>query len=84
MANVFGFSYPGPGATLGSGLTFGYRAGKHLTRSPPFRTGVADRGEQAHRPVRALKVYGLSIRTIGRSLLRFDPVLGPSHLLPPP
>jgi succinate dehydrogenase/fumarate reductase flavoprotein subunit len=33
MANVFGFSYPGPGATLGSGLTFGYRAGKHLTRS---------------------------------------------------
>jgi succinate dehydrogenase/fumarate reductase flavoprotein subunit len=32
MANVFGFSYPGPGATLGSGLTFGYRAGRHLTR----------------------------------------------------
>jgi 3-oxosteroid 1-dehydrogenase len=35
MANVFGFSYPGPGATLGSGLTFGYRAGKHLTKSRP-------------------------------------------------
>jgi hypothetical protein len=33
MANVFGFSYPGPGATLGSGLTFGYRAGKHLTKT---------------------------------------------------
>ena len=33
MSNVFGFSYPGPGATLGSGLTFGYRAGRHLTRS---------------------------------------------------
>jgi succinate dehydrogenase/fumarate reductase flavoprotein subunit len=32
MSNVFGFSYPGPGATLGSGLTFGYRAGRHLTR----------------------------------------------------
>jgi succinate dehydrogenase/fumarate reductase flavoprotein subunit len=32
MSNVFGFSYPGPGATLGSGLTFGYRAGKHLTK----------------------------------------------------
>lgn len=31
MANVFGFSYPGPGATLGSGLTFAYRAGRHLT-----------------------------------------------------
>jgi succinate dehydrogenase/fumarate reductase flavoprotein subunit len=33
MANVFGSSYPGPGATLGSGLTFGYRAGRHLTRT---------------------------------------------------
>jgi 3-oxosteroid 1-dehydrogenase len=33
MSNVFGFSYPGPGATLGSGLTFGYRAGRHLTRT---------------------------------------------------
>jgi succinate dehydrogenase/fumarate reductase flavoprotein subunit len=32
MSNVFGFSYPGPGSTLGSGLTFGYRAGRHLTR----------------------------------------------------
>jgi succinate dehydrogenase/fumarate reductase flavoprotein subunit len=34
MANVFGFSYPGPGATLGSGLTFGYRAGRALTGTP--------------------------------------------------
>jgi succinate dehydrogenase/fumarate reductase flavoprotein subunit len=33
VANVFGFSYPGPGATLGSGLTFGYLAGRHLTRA---------------------------------------------------
>jgi succinate dehydrogenase/fumarate reductase flavoprotein subunit len=33
MSNVFGFSYPGPGATLGSGLTFGYRAGRHLTKA---------------------------------------------------
>jgi succinate dehydrogenase/fumarate reductase flavoprotein subunit len=30
MSNVFGFSYPGPGATLGSGLTFGFRAGREL------------------------------------------------------
>ena len=35
MANVFGFAYPGPGATLGSGLTFAYRAGRHLTRVRP-------------------------------------------------
>jgi succinate dehydrogenase/fumarate reductase flavoprotein subunit len=35
MSNVFGFSYPGPGATLGSALTFGYRAGRHLTKSRP-------------------------------------------------
>jgi succinate dehydrogenase/fumarate reductase flavoprotein subunit len=34
MSNVFGFSYPGPGATLGSGLTFGYRAGRHLAGVP--------------------------------------------------
>jgi succinate dehydrogenase/fumarate reductase flavoprotein subunit len=33
MSNVFGPSYPGPGATLGSGLTFGYRAGRHLTKA---------------------------------------------------
>ena len=61
MSNVFGFSYPGPGATLGSGLTFGYRGpasdpqtaltDRAASLSPPseaFTKAFADGREDPH------------------------------------
>jgi succinate dehydrogenase/fumarate reductase flavoprotein subunit len=33
-ANVFGWAYPSGGGTLGNGLTFGYRAGRHVATQP--------------------------------------------------
>ncbi len=32
-ANAFGWAYPSGGGTLGNGLTFGYRAGRHVARA---------------------------------------------------
>jgi succinate dehydrogenase/fumarate reductase flavoprotein subunit len=34
-ANVFGWAYPSGGGTLGNGLVFGFRAGKHVGAQPP-------------------------------------------------
>ncbi|HXY27541.1 MAG TPA: FAD-binding protein, partial [Acidimicrobiales bacterium] len=33
-ANVFGWAYPSGGGTLGNGLVFGYRAGRHVAALP--------------------------------------------------
>ena len=33
-ANAFGWAYPSGGGTLGNGMTFGYRAGRHVARLP--------------------------------------------------
>jgi 3-oxosteroid 1-dehydrogenase len=33
-ANVFGWAYPSGGGTLGNGLVFGFRAGKHVGAQP--------------------------------------------------
>jgi succinate dehydrogenase/fumarate reductase flavoprotein subunit len=33
-ASAFGWAYPGGGATIGQGLTFGYRAGRHVAQQP--------------------------------------------------
>lgn len=42
-ASVFGGSYPGPGASLGPGVTFGYVAGRELAEAtatePPLVAG---------------------------------------------
>jgi 3-oxosteroid 1-dehydrogenase len=33
-ASAFGWAYPGGGGTIGQGLTFGYRAGRHVASQP--------------------------------------------------
>jgi succinate dehydrogenase/fumarate reductase flavoprotein subunit len=33
-ASVFGWAYPGGGATIGQGAVFGYRAGRHVAKQP--------------------------------------------------
>jgi len=33
-ANAFGWAYPSGGGTLGNGMTFGYRAGRHISQQP--------------------------------------------------
>jgi succinate dehydrogenase/fumarate reductase flavoprotein subunit len=33
-ASAFGWAYPSGGGTLGNGLTFGYRAGRHVAAQP--------------------------------------------------
>jgi predicted oxidoreductase len=33
-ANAFGWAYPSGGGTLGNGMTFGYRAGRHVAQQP--------------------------------------------------
>jgi succinate dehydrogenase/fumarate reductase flavoprotein subunit len=33
-ASAFGWAYPGGGATIGQGITFGYRAGRHVAQRP--------------------------------------------------
>jgi len=33
-ASAFGWAYPGGGATIGQGLVFGYRAGRHIAQQP--------------------------------------------------
>ena len=33
-ANVFGWAYPSGGATIGNGMVFGYRAGRHVGAQP--------------------------------------------------
>jgi succinate dehydrogenase/fumarate reductase flavoprotein subunit len=33
-ANAFGWAYPSGGGTLGNGLVFGYRAGRHIAKEP--------------------------------------------------
>jgi 3-oxosteroid 1-dehydrogenase len=39
-ANVFGWAYPSGGATIAHGVTFGYRAGRHVA-AQPARTALA-------------------------------------------
>jgi succinate dehydrogenase/fumarate reductase flavoprotein subunit len=34
-ASAFGWAYPGGGATIGQGITFGFRAGRHVAKQPP-------------------------------------------------
>jgi succinate dehydrogenase/fumarate reductase flavoprotein subunit len=34
-ASAFGWAYPGGGATIGQGITFGYRAGRHVAKQAP-------------------------------------------------
>jgi predicted oxidoreductase len=36
MANMAGGTYPGGGATIGPGLTFGYVSGKHVATLAPW------------------------------------------------
>ncbi|MDM0117828.1 FAD-dependent oxidoreductase [Variovorax sp. J22R133] len=46
MASIFGGSYPGGGATLGPGMTFGYIAGRHLASKPGRAGSFVPRAEQ--------------------------------------
>jgi succinate dehydrogenase/fumarate reductase flavoprotein subunit len=38
-ASAFGWSYPSGGATIGHGVVFGYRAGRHVAAQPPVALG---------------------------------------------
>jgi succinate dehydrogenase/fumarate reductase flavoprotein subunit len=40
MASIFGGSYPGGGATLGPGMTFGYIVGRHLAAQSKHPTAM--------------------------------------------
>ena len=33
-ANAFGWAYPSGGGTLANGMTFGFRAGRHVAAQP--------------------------------------------------
>lgn len=48
MASIFGGSYPGGGATLGPGMTFGYIVGRHLAAQSKHPTAMVS---PDHRPM---------------------------------